>query len=114
MLALALLANGCTSKSKAQSDARTAFLAGQQQAMMRMQQGQSPIVTVHGKVRNTTIPWTEGLTVAKAIVAAEYFGMTDPREILVVRQGFARRVDPGKLLGGEDLPLLPGDLMEIR
>ncbi len=84
--------------------------------MMRMQQSQvqGPVVTVQGRVHNPTIPWSEGLTVAKAIVAADYYGVTDPREIIVVRQGFARRVDPSKLLLGEDLPLQPGDLMEIR
>ncbi len=110
-----LLSGGCTSKSKAKQEARTAYLAGQQEAMMRMQQSKNPIVTVQGKVRNSVVTWTEDLTVAKAIVAADYYGYGDPREIILVRQGIAKRIDPKKLLSGEDdLALQPGDIMEIR
>ena len=105
---------GCTTKAKAKADAQAAFAAGQQQAMMHMQQSQTPSVTVHGSVRNPLIPWTEGLTVAKAIVAADYFGRRDPAEILVVRKGQAFRVDPKLLLKGTDPPLEAGDIMEIR
>jgi hypothetical protein len=107
---------GCTTKSKAQSDARTAFLAGQQESMMRMQQGQNqvPTVSVQGRVRNNIVPWTEDLTIAKAIVAAEYYGHTDPTQIILVRQRVAKRIDPRTLLSGEDVPLLPGDIIELR
>jgi hypothetical protein len=105
---------GCTTKSKARAEARAAFAAGQQQAMMHMQQNQTPNVTVHGAVRNPLIPWTEGLTVAKAVVAADYFGRKDPAEIIVVRRGQAFRVDPKLLLQGTDPPLEAGDIMEIR
>jgi hypothetical protein len=105
---------GCTTKSKAKAEARAAFAAGQQQAVMRMQQNQTPSVTVHGAVRNPLIPWTEGLTVTKAIVAAEYFGRKDPAEIIVVRRAQAFRVDPKLLLQGTDPPLEAGDIMEIR
>jgi hypothetical protein len=112
LLALGLPA--CTSRSKAKAEARAAFAAGQQQAMMRVQQNQAPNVTVHGAVRNPLIPWTEGLTVAKAIVAAEYFGRRDPQEIIVVRKGQGLRVDPKQLLNGTDPRLEAGDIMEIR
>jgi hypothetical protein len=105
---------GCTTKSKAKAEARAAFAAGQQQATMRMQQNQTPNVTVHGAVRNPLIPWTEGLTVTKAIIAAEYFGRKDPAEIIVVRRAQAFRVDPKLLLQGTDPPLEAGDIMEIR
>ena len=113
-LALLLAMGGCTSRAKAQAEARAAYVAGQQQAMMRMQQTQTPSVTVHGAVRNPLIPWTEELTVAKAIVAAVYFGAKDPQEIIVVRQGQAFPVDPKQLLSGVDPALQPGDVMEIR
>ncbi len=113
-LLLALALTGCVSKSKAKAEARAAFAAGQQQALMRMQQAQNPSVTVHGAVRNPLIPWTEDLTVAKAIVAAVYFGARDPKEIIVVRQGQAFQVDPKQLLNGVDPPLQSGDVMEIR
>jgi len=114
LLLLVLVLAGCVSKSKAQAEARAAFAAGQQQAMIRMQQAQSPSVTVQGAVRNPLIPWTEDLTVAKAIVAAVYFGAKDPKEIIVVRQGQAYQIDPKQLLHGVDPPLQSGDILEIR
>jgi hypothetical protein len=49
-----------------------------------MQLTQNPSVAVQGAVRNPLIPWTEGLTVARAIVAAVYFGAKDPNEIILV------------------------------
>jgi hypothetical protein len=105
---------GCTTKAKAKAEAQAAFAAGQQQAMIRMQQTQVPNVTVHGAVRNPLIPWAEDLTVAKAIVAADYYGRKDPAEIFVVRKGQAFRVDPKQLLTGNDPPLQAGDVMDIR
>ncbi len=113
-LLLALALAGCVTKSKAKAEARAAFAAGQQQALMRMQQAQNPSVTVQGAVRNPLIPWTEDLTVAKAIVAAVYFGAKDPKEIIVVRQGKAYQIDPKQLLNGVDPPLQSGDILEIR
>jgi len=111
---------GCTTKAKARAEARTAYLAGQQEAIMRMQQSKAstapagPTVTVQGRVKNPVVPWTEDLTAAKAIVAADYYGLSDPREIIIVRQRKAIRLDPRKLLNGEDPPLQPGDIMELR
>lgn len=105
---------GCTTEAKAKAQAQAAFAAGQQQAMMRMQQNQVPNVIVHGAVRNPLIPWTEDLTVAKAIVAAGYYEAKDPTEIFIVRKGQAFRVDPKQLLTGNDPPLESGDVMEIR
>ena len=118
LIALALFCafvTGCVSKSKADAQARTAFLAGQQQAIMRMQQAQiqGPSVTMRGQVRNPVLPWTEGLTLAQAIVNADYYG-PDPRQILIVRGGRAIAYDPKNLLSGADIPLQPGDLVEIR
>jgi hypothetical protein len=113
-LLLGLALAGCVTKSKSKAEARAAFAAGQQQAMIRMQQTQNPSVTVQGAVRNPLIPWTEDLTVAKAIVAAVYFGAKDPKEIIVVRQGQAFHVDPKQLFNGVDPPLQSGDVMEIR
>jgi hypothetical protein len=105
---------GCTTKAKAKAQAQAAFAAGQQQAMIRMQQTQVPNVTVRGPVRNPLIPWTEDLTVAKAIVAADYYGPKDPTQIFIVRKGQAVRVDPKQLLSGNDPPLQAGDLLDIR
>jgi hypothetical protein len=92
-------------------------MAGQQQAMMRMQQaqtqGQGPCVTVNGEVRNHVVPWTEGLTLAKAVVAAEYSGTTDPGQIMILHNGVATRLDPKQLLSGVDIPLQPGDIVQL-
>ena len=73
-----------------------------------------PLVTVVGEVRNSQIPWSADLTLGKAIVAAEYFGVADPVEILVTRAGEEIRVDPKNLLGGDDIPLQPRDVIELR
>ena len=53
-----------------------------------MAQPQQPMpVLVRGDVKNQVIPWTEDLTLARAIVAADYQSVFDPRTILVIRQG---------------------------
>ena len=108
---------GCVSKSKADAQVRAAYIAGQQQAMTRIQQtqtlGQGPCVTVNGEVRNRVVPWTEGLTLAKAVLAADYYGAKDPGQIIVVHGGVANRVDPKQLLSGVDIPLQPGDVVQL-
>jgi hypothetical protein len=111
--ALALAVAGCVTKSKAKAEAQAAFLAGQQQAMIRMSQPHQPVVTFIGPVRNPTVLWREDLTLAKAVVAAGYEGKVDPRQIMIVRNGQAIPVDPKKLLEGEDIPLVAGDLVQI-
>ena len=114
LLLAGLLFAGCVSKAKANVQAREAFLAGQQQAMARMQQVQTqgPQVTLVGPVKNTSVPWNADLTVAKAIVAAGYFGK-DPRAIVILRQGKAYTIDPQELLRGDDVPLESGDIVQI-
>jgi hypothetical protein len=112
--AIAALLAGCTTKAKAKAGAREAFLAGQQQAMIRMQQQvQGTNISIVGHVRNPLIPWSEELTVAKALVAAGYLGARDPREIIVVRSGRATTIETKNLLNGEDIPLFPGDVIQL-
>jgi hypothetical protein len=114
---LAVATGGCVSKSKAQAEARRAYLAGQQDAMMRMQQAQmqaqGPSVTINGEVRNRIVPWAEGLTVTKALAAADYYGKADPDQIIVVHNGIGRRYDLKQLLNGVDIPLEPGDMVQL-
>jgi hypothetical protein len=63
---------GCVSKAKARRDAQAAFIAGQHEATRRAQTaGQGPSVTINGPVNTPVLPWTEDLTLAKAIVQAE-------------------------------------------
>ena len=110
---LLTLQSGCVSKSKAQAQARAAFFAGQQQAAQQVQL-QGPTVTVIGPVKNKLLPWTLDLTLAKAVIAAEYYGAQDPTEITIIRDGRLLPVDPRQLLAGEDLPLQPRDIVELK
>jgi len=115
LFCLALIAvAGCTTRSKAKTEANAAFMAGQERGMMQAQELQRTDVRILGNVKNPLIEWTSSLTLAEAIIAAEYLGPRDPREIIVVRKGQMFHFDPRRLLGGEDLPLLPGDTVEIR
>jgi len=116
-LLLAGAAGGCVSKSNADARARAAYMAGQQEAMARMQQvqpqAQGPSVTINGEVRNRVVPWTEGLTLAQALVAADYCGAAEPGQIIIVHNGIATRIDPKQLLTGVDIPLQPGDVVQL-
>jgi|SRR5581483_99280 len=115
-LCFAALLAGCVSKSTAEARARAAFLAGQQQATMmaRQAQIQGPTVTVVGEVRNPLVPWTTELTLAKAVIAADYYGQVDPTEIDVQRNGQEIKYDPKTLLGGVDVQLEPSDVIVIK
>jgi len=112
VLLLASCFAGCTTRSNAKQQARAAYTQGQQQAERMLQARTS--VTLVGAVRTPMIPWTEDLTLAKALILANYYGRGTPREILLVRNGQAQRIDPDQLLAGNDVPLLAGDLIQIR
>ena len=113
LLILTTLTSGCTTKSSANAAARSAYSAGQQQTMERMLQTRNN-VTVMGPVRNPLVPWTQDLTLARALVASDYYGKANPREIVIVRSGQPMPVDPKQLLAGEDVPLEAGDVIHIR
>ena len=103
---------GCETKSRARFEARQAYVEGQQQALE--QSGPKPkIVTVTGQVRNPVIPWTEDLTLAKAIDAAQYTGYLNPRLIRLIRDGQPTDIKPSALLNGQDMPLQPGDTIQV-
>ena len=72
-----MLTAGCVSKAKAREDVRKAYMAGQSEAMARMERNLGQSVIIQGQVRQSFLPWTRGLTLAKAIVAADYFGPED-------------------------------------
>ena len=113
LLVLAAILSGCTTKSSANAAARKAYAAGQQQALERILQTRNS-VTVIGPVRNPLVPWTQDLTLAKAIVASDYYAKSNPREIVIVRNGQPVPVDPNQLLAGDDVPLEAGDVVQIR
>jgi hypothetical protein len=109
--AAALAGGGCVSKKAAKLEAQQAFMAGQQQAVQR--QADTFTVTVQGPVTNHILPWTIDLTLAKAIVEANYVNIFNPRVIRVVRNGQTTEVDPTDLLKGHDMPLEAGDVVQI-
>ena len=122
LLIWALCLAGCMSKSKADARARAAFFAGQrQQAAMMARQAQpqsttfnAATVTVLGEVRNALIPWTAELTLGKAVIAADYYGRSDPTEIVIQRAGKEISYDPKKLLSGQDVQLEPNDVIQLK
>jgi hypothetical protein len=115
---LVFLLAGCVSKREADMRQREGFLAGQQQAQADQaraaQKGQPPTtVTVIGKVKNGTVPWTEDMTVAQAIVAADYQGWDNPKRIEVTHNGELIELTPHQLLHGGDFPVEPGDTIKV-
>jgi hypothetical protein len=113
MLALSL--SGCVSASKAKAKEREAYIAGEQAAMARMADAHDkPVVSFIGPFQNPTVPWTHDLTLAKAIIAAGYLGTADPTHIMIIRNAQAIPIDPKRLLSGEDIPLVAGDLVQIN
>jgi hypothetical protein len=65
-------------------------------------------------VQNPEVAWTNGLTLAQAIIEANYTGSGNPREIILTRQGQTSRIVPRDLLHGHDVPLQPGDTITIQ
>jgi hypothetical protein len=114
ILLLAVALSGCATKATARREAEKAAIATQQSAMAA-QANQEPAVWFRGDVRNQRVPWTEGLTLAQAIIAAHYTWNWDPRFISVTRKGEVYPVNPKRLLSGQEDPLLePGDVVEVR
>jgi hypothetical protein len=116
MLAALCLMSGCVSKGKANAEAKAAFLAGQRQAAMMAWQNQikGPTVTIIGEVRNPLVPWTAELTLVKAVLAAEYYGKSDPSEIVIQRNGQEIHYNSRQLLDGADVQLQPSDVIQLR
>jgi hypothetical protein len=78
-------------------------------------QTQQAVVYFRGFVRKSFVPWIEDLTLAKAILQAEYTGQWDPHLITITRQGRVFHVNPKRLLSGLDDPALePGDIVEVQ
>jgi hypothetical protein len=127
-LFIASLACGCAGKSKKQAEMRRAYAAGVQAAQAQMRQTQmpppvtsqpvpsstDPEVRVLGSVRNPVLTWSEGLTLARALVLAEYEKSTVPTAITILRNNQPLQIDPQRVLQGEDYPLFPGDIVYIQ
>ena len=115
-----LLVCGCTSKATQRANVRAAYYAGQAQAMHQIDLEQNPqpapgnTVAILGPVQYPSLTWTSDLTVTKAIVAADYVDPGSPSQITVYRQHTSFTVDPQSLLNGEDVALLPGDVLKLQ
>jgi hypothetical protein len=128
ILVLALMACGCGGKAKEQAKMHQAYAAGAQAAQAQMfresQTAQNmlqamptttdPQVRILGSVRNPVLPWAEGLTLARALVLAEYLKSTPPTSITILRNNQPLQIDPQAILQGADYPLFPGDLVYIQ
>lgn len=109
MLALACAVTACKTSTKSASPAAAA------PAVAMQAQDQQPTVLVRGEVRRPVVPWTEDLTLSRAIIAADYYARLAPMSIYITRNGKSRYVSPRRLLSGtEDPQLEPGDLVELR
>jgi hypothetical protein len=109
---LILLAAGCTTKSKARANAKAAFAVGRRQAMVEAQQTG---IFFRGQVKSALVKWCEGLTLSRALAAAEYVGNRDPAAITITRNGVATVIDPEELLAGRVDPLVqPGDVVDLK
>ena len=68
-----------------------------------------------GNVKTPVIPWTDDLTLVKALILADYQGRGDPGQIVVIRKGQPSiYVSAEQLFNGYDLPLEAGDRIQIR
>jgi hypothetical protein len=113
--ALLMLA-GCVSKSEAQRQAREAYLAGQNQALTAAAaaaKNSTAPITIRGAVENDTIPWADDLTLAQALLAANYKPLGTPNRISIFRDGRTIPVNVRDFLQGNDIPLQPGDRIDL-
>ena len=111
---LMFLPAGCVSKKGAEMQARQAYIAGQQQAAKQWQSQRPPEVVVQGPVRHPVVPWVGDLTLARAIVQADYTGFMNPVLVRVIRNGqMVQEVRGVDLLHGQDFPLEPGDIVDL-
>jgi hypothetical protein len=117
-LSLFVLLSGCASKTKNREQIQRAYAAGMQAGQLQaQQQAQSgvPQVKFLGHVKNPVVIWTDGLTLAKALVEAEYVEQNAPSAITIYRNGQPSRVDLQSFLSGQnDYPLFPGDTILIQ
>jgi hypothetical protein len=126
ILLVVLTACGCAGKKKQQAEVRRAYAAGQQ-SVRQMQQAQQPqmppqslqqptdpLVRILGAVKNPILVWSDGLTLARALVESDYQKSTAPKAITIYRNNQPFTIDPQRVLEGDDYPLFPGDIVYIQ
>ena len=105
---------GCVTRSQARAQAQAAYLAGQNDALVKMAADQHTSVFIVGPVEHPNVPWVEGLTLSQAIATANYTSIHNPKTIIITRQGEQAVISPKVLLNGNVVPLEPGDTITIR
>lgn len=112
---LLVVQSGCRSRrTEARRKEAVAAAVGMQQAGQAAEQARTTVL-VRGPIQTPIIPWRPGLTLSQAIVSARYLRVTDPQRIVLIRQGFANRIDVRRLLKGLDDPeLQPGDVIDMQ
>jgi hypothetical protein len=111
LLPSALFLTACASKT-AQQGGPVIFAVPTTNQVQAMQ---GAAVFFTGDVKLNSVPWHEGLTLAEAIIQAQYTGYSDPFSITLTRNGLGYRIDVRRLLRGEENPLLePGDRINVR
>src|SRR5687767_2688568 len=101
LLAWLLASFGCKSNQGSGQRPPPVYMdpAGEQEAMRQAQM----IVHVRGAVRNGIIPWSEDLTLAGALVEADYIGRMTPLSVTVTRGRKVQRFSAARLLSGGDM-----------
>ena len=79
-----------------------------------MQAAMPQVVRIRGDVRNPVILWNENLTLAGALVEADYIGRWDPLSVTVTRGRKVQRFSASRLLSGNDMFLEPGDIIDVH
>jgi hypothetical protein len=113
---------GCASKAQTQAQIRRAYAAGEQAARAQMEQQRATQqqlaadsqIRILGPVKNSILAWSEGLTLGRALVEAEYQRTRTPAAIIIYRNTEPLHIDPQALLQGQDYPLFPGDVVVIE
>jgi hypothetical protein len=106
---------GCESDARKHAERARAFEQGRQQGLQEAEEKNQPVVLFRGDVRNPRVPWKEGITLAQALLVAQYTWSWDPRSITVTRDGQTYTINPRRFLRGQEDPELePGDVVEVR
>ena len=109
MMAIAMAMAGCASKK---ADPKVVDAIFGNPATNTPPQGTS--IVISGAVKNPVIPFYDGLTLNKALHAADYFGGPRLAKIAIIRTGQEPiNVDP-KRLQTQDILLEPGDRIELH
>ena len=105
---------GCETKATARAQARAAYARGRASAYHQFEEEERTSIRVVGDVKTQEVPWQDGLTLAKVLLAAQYEDGDGPSEIFIDRRGMRIPVVMKAFLKGHDVVLEPGDTVEVN